>query len=305
MKARLHPIEWIAAFAVALALLAATAFDLRFYVPNLGSTAFAVEHYIVPLAGALLLAHFSSWLRETGTKTGTWWRQARLVLAFGVVVYIHFNLKLWGLLITDARFDATFREWDEAIAPSWVSFASYRTISAGLGEIWPMAYHDVFVGMFLVSLGAHALIPGGRGRLGELATAIAAVLVIGGLSYAIAPAYGPFVFESGTNPAATAIQQQMLDFSTQFAASLGDVYSGHNFIMPLAAMPSLHVAHTLVLFWYAWRHVHWLSMAYLPAVAFIGLEAVAAGWHYAVDLVAGMVICLFCIACAVALHRSE
>lgn len=60
--------------------------------------------------------------------------------------------------------------------------------------------------------------------------------------------------------------------------------------MPLAAMPSLHVAHAWVLLYYAWKHLRALGWLYLPCFLFLSSEAVVSRWHYLIDLVPGLII---------------
>jgi hypothetical protein len=168
---------------------------------------------------------------------------------------------------------------------------------------WPHAYHDVFVGMFVVSFSVH----GWRGakELQTLAVAVALVLLIGGLTYWIAPAKGPFIWGDVLVPEATAaVQKDMNIFTTTFAATGGAGYSGKYFVAMLAAMPSLHVAHTVVLVWFAWRFVSKLGWIYLLPFAYIISAAVAEGWHYVVDLPAGALVAVISIWLAGRLSRQ-
>jgi hypothetical protein len=124
----------------------------------------------------------------------------------------------------------------------------------------------------------------------RLLVAVSSILVVGGLSYAIAPAWGPFTYGPGDNPEAAVTQRAMAAFQQEFRSSHGANYDPRHFVAALAAMPSLHLAHALAFLYFAWRHVPWLGIIYLLPVTFIASEAVAAGWHYLIDLPAGAAI---------------
>lgn len=295
---RLSPLEIVAAGMAAIALGLSFVFGLHFYRPDMNSAHFAMDHYVLPLLAALVVAWWRS--RASGNSLLGLVVQFRQLLAFSVVVYLHFCLKLWSLLINDMRFDDYYRHIDVTLGVTEKLLDLYQPIGLGVAASWPHAYHDIFIGMFLVSLTVHATQGHDRGRLDQLSTALACVLAVGGLSYIVAPAFGPFVFGPGSNSTATAIQLAMLEFSNLFAASLGDQYSGSQFVMPLGAMPSLHIAHSLVMLFHAWGRALVLRIAYIPVTAFFALEAMSARWHYFIDLVAGFAIVL----CATGIART-
>ena len=291
---RAHPIHVVCAGTITAALLLMLLFGVRLYFPNGHSTLFATEHYVLPLAMALAVAcvakfgwSMRSALRELSHAAG-------LVASYTIIIFVHFNLKLWSQLINPVQWDDVYQASDKLLQPLILAIGFAHTPWNWLIERWPHAYHDVFIAMFLLALTLHALRSGGT-VLTELATAISLVLSIGGVSYAIAPAQGPFIYAPGGNPTASEIQSRMLEFQSSFVASGGSAFDGADFVSALGAMPSLHTAHAFVFFFYAWRHIRWLGITFFPAFAFIATEAITAKWHYVVDLPFGFAIALVSI----------
>lgn len=299
---RLSPLEQAALFSSVFAAVMVAGFSLSVYFPDGNSTAFAVEHYV----GGLVLALLVALLFSKGPKKGRdLLLLARNVTAFSVIVFLHFNFKLWAQLVNPHLFDDWYQFSDELLSPLVDGIVFINMGYLPLKEWLPNAYHDVFIFMFFLSFAVHAVTRTGRACLGELATAVALVLSLGGIAYMIAPAWGPFIYSPDDGSVAFHLQRGMSAFQTRFVASAGLQYEGAEFISPLAAMPSLHIAHVWVLWIYAARHVRWLGYAYLPALVFILTEAVASRWHYVVDLVVGVCLAYLCIFLAARMHGSR
>jgi hypothetical protein len=295
--ATLLTIEWAALAGAAAAGALLAVFPIRLFFPDTHSSAFALEHY---LAGILLAALLIVWLNWRANWQFVCTESIRLVrqmLALCLIVFLHFNFKLWAMLVNPYRFDESYFAIDQAL--TWLDPA-VGLLNLGfspLKALMPDAYHDVFVAMFLATFLCFAA-ANRRAAFERGLLAVALVLLIGGLAYLPFPAFGPFIYQSEVGSQADRIQQDMLGFMQTFVASHGKSYVGGNFIMPLAAMPSLHLAHAFVLLYYAWRHLRWLGYLYLPAFLFLASEAVASRWHYLIDLPAGLAIALLCIAIA-------
>lgn len=294
---KLHPLETLAVTSLVISYPLKLVADLSFYLPNGHSASFATQHYVLPLMLALALAAWAT--RRSGLTPAALLADVlarlRLVIAFTWIIYLHFNLKLWAQLLNPQRWDSWYQSVDVALSPVMQAISILHTPWMELTQVWPEAYHDIFVGMFLTSLAIHSIQARKPEIMTELVTVIALILIIGGFTYAIAPAWGPFIYESGTNPLATVIQSHMREFQQQFVTSHGLDYEGQNFVMALAAMPSLHIAHTYVLWRYAWHHIRWLGIVYLPLYLFIITEAVTAKWHYLLDIPLGLLLAVISI----------
>jgi hypothetical protein len=293
-----HPIEVVGFLTLVGCMILSVVFRLSWFFPDGHSSLFVTKHYVVPLLFALIIA----FIGRTGAKALL---AFRLVVAFTLIVFLHFNLKLWAQLVNPLRWDVTYQSIDEWFSPILAVVHLLRSPWNALTTHWPYAYHDVFVGMFFVSLATHAAFNRSDRTLSEVTTTVAIILSMGGLAYFLAPALGPFIFEDGSNIEATRIQHDMAAFQGKFIASAGKSFHSGNFIMPLAAMPSLHTAHTFALFFYAWRSLRWLGWIYLPPFLFIIIEAVTAKWHYLIDIPAGLAIAGVAIWLAGAMNKNN
>ncbi len=298
---QLLPLEMIALAFLGIALLISTIFSVRFYFPNGRSAVFALGHYALGFVAASALVLLFSWMKSQGSISSrpNLGIIVRTSIALATVVFLHCNCKLWAQLVNPRLFDDWYKGSDLMIAPIRDAILFINRGFAPLKAWRPGAYHDGFFLMFLVTFFVFGLHPVARQQLGKLASAIALVLAIGGLSYMIAPAWGPFVYSSSPQ----VIQKTMGAFQAAFIGSHGLSYNGGDFISALAAMPSLHAAHAFVLWYYACRYVRWLGYLYIPLLIFICTEAVASEWHYSIDLLCGLPITYGSILLAERLHR--
>lgn len=120
------------------------------------------------------------------------------------------------------------------------------------------------------------------------------MMVIGAVSYSIAPALGPFIYELHHDSVPTGNQKAMYHFYEVFVGSNGQNFDPAYFSAGLAAMPSLHVANAVMFLLCAWRDIRWLAYIYIPLVIFILVESVALRWHYLIDLVPGIFLGWLC-----------
>jgi hypothetical protein len=298
-------VEVMALISLVTLLAIPATFGVQIYYPDAGTLWFAFYHYLGPLIPVLVIPAALVRLLPKGRNSN------RLPLIFGLrsgiaftaVVFVHFNLKLWAQLINPHSFDSTYRNIDKALGPITVWMEWLGDSMRGPLSFLPHAYHELFVAMFFVSFLVHGT--AGRPRdFHHLLGSVAAVLWIGGLCYALAPAMGPFVFESSTDPTTTEIQQHMFSFYSRFIATDGASYSPAFFVSAIAAMPSLHLAHSLVFGYFAFRHTHLLGWAYVLPITYIALNAVALKWHYVIDLPAGAMIAIVSIWLAGRLSKS-
>jgi hypothetical protein len=225
-------------------------------------------------------------------------RQVPLVV---VAVFLYFNFKAWTPLVNPVLHDATYQRLDEAAQPLLDGLVAVREAVA---SAVPFGVDDwygwLFFAMFFVSLGVHGLVdPAHRQR--QLVLGLYLNLLIGGVSYWVAPAVGPFLFRDGANETVTEFQHGWYA-AYEVVRATGGLPEGY-FSIPLAAMPSLHVAHSLLFLLFAARSARWLLVAYVPIVAWIVVEAPASAWHYLVDLPVGAALAVLSFALATRLVR--
>jgi hypothetical protein len=219
-----------------------------------------------------------------------------LLLIFVVISYFHFNLKMWLPLINPALFDAEFMATDAYFR--WLIDASTR-ISVAVHDFYPFKfrlYQYMFLGMFMVSF---CNLAARRDEYyPQFAIGIFLVLSLGGFSYLIMPAVGPFIFEPGAQ-AMTTENQDLMYINYQSVQAHGvqwvNKWGGRYFTGSLAAMPSLHVAHGTVMTYYMFKSRASLFPLFPIFWVWIVLESVALRWHYVVDDIAGFFLAVFII----------
>lgn len=158
-------------------------------------------------------------------------------------------------------------------------------------EAWGWVFHLIYMAFLPVLIGSvFWLALNGKHRLAnDLSGALVVAYYLGALSYHLLPSYGPAYHLGGASPAGlsddTAYVQQMLRAETE--AVRRDPASA--VVVPwryIAAFPSLHVSHVLILVWYARRNR--LGRALAGAFALLtAFSTIYLGWHYLADLIGG------------------
>ena len=282
------------------ATLFAWGLNLDFAFPASGALEFTGMSYAVPLSLIAVLGLFLVLTRQS----------MRLVyystagLAYGIIVITHFNVKMWMSVINPTLWDDLYWKTDQMVRPLInASFVVHNFVEMTL----PMGEHlylFAFLAMFAGSIIVHSM----QRFIVFRKVIFTAMLVhvLGGLSYLVMPAVGPFIFEQGVNALETARQVHMYDsYKALIAGGRPWISSqGSQFMFAaVAAMPSLHVASSAVFVYYAWKHARWLGVLYLPLFVFIIFEAMATRWHYWIDVVAGLALTGLAIAITEALFR--
>ncbi|HVT50192.1 MAG TPA: ELM1/GtrOC1 family putative glycosyltransferase [Dongiaceae bacterium] len=284
---------------IAAAAILSRIVHTRFTLPQPGEIpALHTNYWVPPIAAAIGYLVLQCLAKFFGPGRRAWRQIARhattdyLMLAFFILIlYVHFNVKMWIPVVNPRLYDQDFYAVDQALRPLLVLMGEIRGAIARIlpaPDIW---YQAAFFAIFVISFLSHAL---GRRKF-HYHNIIALMLIemIGPFSYLIAPAVGPFIFEHGPNALATAAQLKMYDVfrhvqegGIAWIAQNG----GAHFADPLAAMPSIHVGATLIIVYYAIRGRLWVAPITILALAWIVLESVVARWHYLADLPAGILL---------------
>jgi hypothetical protein len=287
------------AFVVVAAVLA-SAFDLQFVFPSERALEFTGMSYAVPLSLICLLGVSLILMKKTVLLA----YYITASLAYGAILITHFNVKLWMNFVNPVSWDSFYWQTDQMLRPMVVaSFAVHNAVDSSFtfGE---HLYLFAFLAMFAGSIIVHSMQSFMTFRKVILSAML--VHVLGGLSYLVMPAVGPFLYEPGVNTLETARQGHMhAGYLAMMAEGRGWLpRQGNQFMFAaVAAMPSLHVASSAVFVYYALHHARWLGVLYLPLFVFIMFEAVATRWHYWIDVVAGLALTALAIAITQALLR--
>jgi hypothetical protein len=260
----------------------------------------------LPDMNALLFTGMSLWAPVAAF--GVWWAITLLVgrgrqipyyvaqlAAYLVILVAHFNTKLWMTAINPHLYDKQYWAIDQAFRPVIEASFGLHHLVGRFG--WEnKLYLFAFLAMYVCSIMVHSF----RDFLTFRKLIFSSMLIhaLGGLSYLVAPAIGPFLFEPGVNAIATAQQQYMIGVYQGVMQGGAEwiAANGTTALMgPPAAMPSLHVASSAVFVWYAWKHERRLCWFYVPLFLFIVAEAMATRWHYIADLIVGLGLTALCL----------
>jgi membrane-associated phospholipid phosphatase len=229
-------------------------------------------------------------------------------LAYAVLSSAIFLVVCYCFTVSKALLFASGRHYDAAIIgleASLFGFVPHRVLAMwatahpALAELSDWVYFHFFEHMALVTVLLVALRKRTEGT--EYLGALALCYLIGGLAYHAFPAWGPsyaepqyFEFLKQRSLTASGIRR-WLEYNTDGVA--------HGTARELrtwgyvACMPSLHVAHELVILYYSRssRPAFLLSLAFTLLTL---LAVVVLGWHYPLDSLGGALIAAVAIAIA-------
>lgn len=238
-----------------------------------------------------------------------WSRQAlgRAALHAAFVVLVFVAVCYWFTVVKALTFvgqnprDPLILKLEQAIfgvlPHRWV--AAWAAQSPGWLHWLDWIYFRIFEHMALTT----ALLLG-RGDVrarNEYLASLAICYFLGAPLYLTFPAAGPVYFDPG---AFRFLQQQELLVNSVQAAlfrNTGGINEGRATILHtwayIACVPSLHMAHELVMLWFARVSKPALLLAF-GFTALTGVAVVALGWHYPTDIVAGAALAALAIGLA-------
>jgi len=219
------------------------------------------------------------------------------ILIFVIVIYFHFHLKMWMPVLNSHLHDYAYFQIDKQLHFIIEGFAVARSLLTRLLPAPDLWYQGAQLGLFIGSFWLHAL--GERRWHHHNILALLLNLMIGPLTYLLAPAVGPFIFEDGPNATATAAQHGMYrmfaELQVQGPSWLWS-HGGQYFTAPPAAMPSLHVGAACIVVYYSLKARSPFAFLAIFLAAWIFIESVVSRWHYLVDLPAGILLAALVIA---------
>ncbi len=277
---------------VFLTVLLSLTFGVPLVFPTSNAAQFVGIQILLPMVAFLL------WLGLTATF-GKWKDPGQLLLAvicYAAVMWAHFNMKLWAHHLNPVLYDEVYWKTDQSLR-ALVDFSMRATLYlANNVPLMDTFYLHGFIILFAISFTIHSL--RSAEALREVLLAALFFQGLGGISYLLAPALGPFIYETGAIPWATGIQSYLLE-AYQTAKVEGRVWfenSGNeHFLTGVAAMPSLHAGGAYLFTWFIAKYERPLLFFYLPIFFFILIAAVGTRWHYVVDIPAGLLLAQVCI----------
>lgn len=294
------PIEVRVAAFFGLLWVAGVLFGLPVNLPDYKGFLFVERHYFRPVWTAFLLQLLLLYItqfRRVNYKPENPFLLVKLLPFIVFSVFLHFNFKAWMPLVNPHQFDGLYNSTDSFLSRLLQIFLTIRQFIASHAPLnLDFMYHHLFVVMFFISFVAHS-IEDSVTRLRQLMLSVCLILLIGGISYWIAPAEGAYLYRVGVNVENALSQKDMHAMFLQ-VKNTGLLPEGY-FTAPPAAMPSLHIAIALLFTWFAWRSFRWLLVLYMPIAGWLIIESVSSAWHYLIDLPAGLAVCAICIKLAI------
>ncbi len=220
---------------------------------------------------------------------------ARSLFLFFLCSWIYTHIKTGVLIGADDRNDLWLREIDRWILGKDGWLIARQLLPETSSNFFSFIYF-AFAPSLLVSI-LYLACAGNVARARKLTTAILVGYFIGVLSYFLLPAYGPaFIFESATcenlSPITHEAQVKLLKTTNEISQNPATAV-----VLPwmyIAAFPSLHFSHVIILVWYFRFSRLTLVVSSLFAVL-TGISTVYFAWHYGVDLLGGVAVACLAI----------
>lgn len=252
---------------------------------------FVSKHYIIPVILAVVAQVILLICMKFSGRSFSEESRRKLLLTIlyipfvAAVLFLHFNFKCWTPLVNPNTYDLVYNDIDSAIpVTAWFdklgSLIDFRGLSSYL-------YLNIFIFMFILYFVYHTLLDK-LVNLRKVVVGTCLILLLGGMSYWIMPALGPFIFENSKLTGFTEPQQRMLQLYTSLRETR--LIPAGYFTSAPAAMPSLHAANSLFFLIMAVRAKSVISVLYILIFIFILIVAVASKWHYVIDLPAGALL---------------
>ncbi len=235
--------------------------------------------------------------RSARTVAGHLVNDFALLALFVIITYLHFNLKMWVPVINPALYDLDYLVIDDRLR--WlVDFFIWLSATARTALPDEVRWYQIaFQFLFILSF-CYLAVMRREDEYPRFAIGILLVLCLGGLSYLIAPAVGPFIYDPGTDALANEAQNNML-YGFKQVQEQGmpwiNQWGSDYFTGALAAMPSLHVAHATVITYYMVVSRSFLAPLFIFFWTWILIDSIALRWHYLVDAPAGFLLAVFVI----------
>ena len=255
---------------------------LPLVIPDISSMIFVGKHYLSPLLYALVIQFFviTFWKR----KRDSVWIPYLYIPLILCTVLLHFNFKSWTPLVNATLYDPIYMNIDYYLS-SIVQWSQVMILELPFYSP-EYLYYKVFIIMFIVSFVVHLTFDSMQ-NFRKVVVGFCLILLIGGISYWLFPAIGPFVYQDYTT-GFTPVQHRMYTLYS-YVCDNRLIPPGY-FTSALAAMPSLHVAHSFFLTFMAIRSVKILGFLYVPLFVYIFIAAIASRWHYIIDLPFGILL---------------
>jgi hypothetical protein len=213
------------------------------------------------------------------------------LLAYHVTYFLYHNLKSWDVF--NAPRDAMLTQWDRWL---FLGHSPAVLLHDLLGEhvaAWIlMGWYETFPNLVLLAFPAAVILPTRMRDSYAGIAALAWIWILGTASYYAIPSLGPFHAAPAdfSGLPHTMIQDTQARYMDQRAHLLADPQAPDGFAQ-VSAFASLHVGVTATILGLAWWHrLRRTTIALTVFLAGTIVATVYLGWHFAVDIPAGLAI---------------
>jgi membrane-associated phospholipid phosphatase len=249
----------------------------------------------------LTWTQLSGMIRESFLAISNVALMGRCILIFLLLTVAISHIKPMVPLFNTAQYDKSLRTFDLLLFGGfdfYAWFAGYRP--SWLTSIMSFSYTSLF---YMILITASVLFAQ-RHRYGLrlFLTSIVVAQLIGQVLYYALPSLGDiFIFKDlYENIPETQLAKTIMIFLEEQRGILvnhPDQWQATPW-QGIAAFPSLHVAQSVLLIYFARRYVRWLLIAYIPLNIMLTFSTVWLGIHYVADVIAGGLLGLLAIGIA-------
>ena len=216
---------------------------------------------------------------------------ASALLAYHLVYFSYHNLKSWDVL--NPPRDSMLLGWDR-----WLFLGHdpavllHHALGTHAAAYVLMVFYEAFSSLVTVSFVAAVVLADEVRDGAVLIASLVSVWILGVASYYAIPSLGPFHSATGAFSALphTMIQDTQARYLAQRADLLAHPHAPHAFAQ-VSAFASLHVAVTATLVLMAAHYgLRRTTVALSVYLAVVMVATVYLGWHFAVDVLAGLAI---------------
>ncbi len=255
-------------------------------------------YHFVDLLCAFLFFSWFAQIKHTRAQIKSTCADALRIFVVFIGASFLFTIVKAYLFVASTPQDALIVELEKTLfgKPIHRLVVQWATNFSWSGALFDEVYFMLFQHMAVASIFLSAR--GLRRERAKLWSSICICYLLGGPAYYLLPALGPAYFEPETfselslKGTVTRNILEVLRNNTEAMRSGQEIgITPYSFI---ACMPSLHMAHELVMLWYSRFSRPFLALSFLFTIL-TSLAVMVLGWHYFVDILGGALLALLSV----------
>lgn len=216
----------------------------------------------------------------------------RIWILFYMVLIVESNIKINVPLINSHLYDSLYHQFDMLVKPFGSAIIILRDFIQGfidLGKIYVYLYEALFLLTFIILYWKKPKF------FRPMYFATIFTILVGAVLYCAMPAIGPFYYSPSPSPYVQDTVSEMWMRYNMYRITNGEFYTYAMVVQGVAAMPSLHVANTLVFLYFIYKYAKKWTWLYLISFVYIFIDAMYTKYHYSLDVIIGFILGLISI----------